>query len=105
MITNPDNLFEQLQNELAVQIRTNSLFSGTKMADGTPWLVLTEDEGDIEYLYTQMINVAGLCAIVPPGRPGGTHGRTQIVTAATAANATPVSILNAIGWSPSPEST
>jgi hypothetical protein len=63
-------LFEQLQNELAVQVRTNPIFSGIKMASGEPWFVLTEDEGDIEYLYTQMINLAGLSVIVqsPTGR-------------------------------------
>jgi hypothetical protein len=64
MIANPDNVFEHLQNEIAMVLMGRDLFFNLRMPDGTNWQVLTEDEGDIEYLFTQMISVAGLSVIV-----------------------------------------
>jgi len=70
MIDNPQNDFERLQNAIAAQIEAQSVFSGIKLPDGSAWQVLTEDEGDIEFLFTKAIADAGLAVVVqaPTGR-------------------------------------
>jgi len=70
MISNPQNDFERLQNAIATQLQAQSTFSSLKLPDGTPWLALTEDEGDINFLFEKMIADCGLAVIVqsPTGK-------------------------------------
>ena len=70
MIADPQNVFEQVQNEVAAKLAALSLFTGIKMPDGEPFEILTEDEGDPEYLFTAQIARAGLSVIVqsPTGK-------------------------------------
>lgn len=70
MITDPQNVFEQVQNEIATKLATLALFTGIKMPDGRDFEILTEDEGDPEFLFTGMIDRCGLSIIVqsPTGK-------------------------------------
>ncbi len=71
MIPDPQNVFELLQNDVAAQLMATSPFSTLSNPDGTtPFKVLTEDEGDIQYEYDQMIQQLGLSIVVhsPAGR-------------------------------------
>jgi hypothetical protein len=70
MIDNPQNVFEQVQNDLATEIMTDPLWQGLKLPDQSDFAVLTEDEGDPEMLFTAMLARAGLCIIVqaPSGK-------------------------------------
>ena len=70
MITNPQNIFEQAQNDLAAKLLTVAPFNAIKMPDGANFDALTEDEGDPEMLFTAMIAKCGLCVIVqsPTGK-------------------------------------
>lgn len=70
MIDNPQNDFEKLENAIAAQLEAQVEFQGIKNPDGTFWHVLTEDEGDIEFLFQQMINQCGFSVVVqtPIGR-------------------------------------
>jgi hypothetical protein len=64
MIADADNVFETLQNEIAAEIASKALFQDIELPDGTPWRVLTEDEGDVEYMFEHMISACGLSVIV-----------------------------------------
>jgi hypothetical protein len=64
MIADPDNVFELLQNEIAAELMARDLFQDISLPDGSAWAVLTEDEGDIEFMFTQMISACGLSVIV-----------------------------------------
>jgi hypothetical protein len=64
MIENPDNIFEQVQNDIATELMSKALFQSLRLPDGTDWRVLTEDEGDIEFLFEKMISDCGLSVIV-----------------------------------------
>jgi hypothetical protein len=70
MIPDPQNVFEQLQNDIAAQLMATSPFNTLANPDGRPFTVLTEDEGDIQYEYDQMIQQLGLSIVVhsPAGR-------------------------------------
>ncbi len=70
MIPNPENVFELLQNDVAAKLMETSPFSTIKNADGGTFNVLTEDEGDIQFEYDQMIAQLGLSIVVhsPAGR-------------------------------------
>lgn len=70
MIADPQNIFEQLQNEVAARIMTLALFQGKKLPDGSNFAVLTEDEGDPEMLFTAQLAAAGLSVVVqsPSGK-------------------------------------
>ncbi len=71
MIPDPQNVFELLQNDVAAQIMATTPFTTLSNPDGsTPFKVLTEDEGDIQFEYDQMIQQCGLSIVVhsPAGR-------------------------------------
>ncbi len=70
MIPNPENVFEELQNDVAEKLMQTSPFSTIKAPDGSTFAVLTEDEGDIQFEYDQMIAQLGLSIVVhsPAGR-------------------------------------
>ncbi len=71
MIPDPQNVFEELQNDVAAQIMATSPFTTIQNPDGsTPFKVLTEDEGDIQFEYDQMIQQLGLSIVVHS--PSGT---------------------------------
>lgn len=65
MIQNPENVFEQLQNDIAAKLMQTPPFSTIHNADNTmPFNVLTEDEGDIQFEYDAQIEQLGLCIVV-----------------------------------------
>jgi hypothetical protein len=64
MIPNPENVFEQLQNDVATKLMQTSPFSTIRAPDGSAFAVLTEDEGDIQFEYDAMISQLGLCIVV-----------------------------------------
>ena len=65
MIENPENVFEQLQNDVAAKLMDTSPFNSIKAPDfSAAFTVLTEDEGDIQMEYDAMINQLGLCIVV-----------------------------------------
>lgn len=64
MIPNPENVFEQLQNDVATKLMQTSPFSTIKAPDGSAFNVLTEDEGDIQFEFDAMIAQCGLCIVV-----------------------------------------
>ncbi len=71
MIPDPQNVFELLQNDVAQKLIETPPFSTLSNPDGsTPFKVLTEDEGDIQFEYDQMIQQLGLSIVVhsPAGR-------------------------------------
>lgn len=76
MITDPQNDFEKLENALAVQLEAQTEFQNLRAPDGSPWAVITEDEGDVETMFQQMISTCGLAIVVqtPTGR---TDAKTQ----------------------------
>ncbi len=72
MINDPQNVFELLQNDVAAQIMATAPFATIQNPDGsTPFKVLTEDEGDIQFEYDQMIQQLGLSVVVhaPTAKP------------------------------------
>jgi hypothetical protein len=70
MITNPQNIFEQVQNDIASALLAVAPFKDLKLPDGSDFDVLTEDEGDPEMLFTEFIAKSGLCVIAqsPTGK-------------------------------------
>jgi len=64
MIPNPENVFEQLQNDVAAKLNNTSPFSTIKAPDGSPFNVLTEDEGDIQFEFDANIAQLGLAIVV-----------------------------------------
>lgn len=64
MITNPENVFESLQNDVATKLMQTSPFDALSNVDGSPFTVLTEDEGDIQFEFDAMINQCGLAIVV-----------------------------------------
>ena len=70
MIQNPQNVFEQLQNDVAAKLLETSPFSTISAPDGSPFNVLTEDEGDIQFEFDAQIAQLGLAIVVhaPTGR-------------------------------------
>jgi hypothetical protein len=64
VIPNPENSFEELQNEIAAKLQSVAPFSGIKFPDGSQFKVLTEDEGDADFLFTEQIARCGLCVVV-----------------------------------------
>jgi hypothetical protein len=70
VIQDPTNVFEQVQNEIAAELITRAPFVGLKMPDGSDFQILTEDEGEPEFLFTKMISDCGLSVVVqdPTGK-------------------------------------
>ena len=70
MIPDPQNVFEQLQNDVAAKLMDTSPFNSIAMPDGSPFNVLTEDEGDIQADFDLQIAQLGLAITVraPTGR-------------------------------------
>ncbi len=71
MIPDPQNVFELLQNDVAQKLIETSPFNSLSNPDGTtPFKVLTEDEGDIQFEFDSMIQQLGLCIVVhgPSGK-------------------------------------
>ena len=70
MISDPQNVFEQLQNDVAQKLIETSPFSTIAMPDGSPFNVLTEDEGDTQADFDLQIAQLGLAITVraPTGR-------------------------------------
>lgn len=70
MIPDPENNLEQLQNDVATVLAQASIFSGITMPDGSPWNVLTEDEGDTQFEFDAQIAQLGLSLMVhsPTGK-------------------------------------
>ena len=70
MIPDPQNVFEQLQNDVAAKLMATSPFNSIAMPDGSPFNVLTEDEGDIQADFDLQIAQLGLAITVraPTGR-------------------------------------
>jgi hypothetical protein len=64
MIQDPTKLFEEVQNDVAAHIKSRSLFAGLKMPDGSAFDVLTEDQGDPEFLSEAQIAACGLSIVV-----------------------------------------
>jgi hypothetical protein len=64
MIPDPQNVFESLQNDVATQLMATSPFNTITLPDGTPFVVLTEDEGDVQFEYDTMIAQLGLAIVV-----------------------------------------
>src|SRR5215475_15812199 len=64
MILDPENPFENLQNEVAAKLEATPPFDAIDFPDGTPFKVLTEDEGDIQFQFDTMISLIGLSIIV-----------------------------------------
>lgn len=64
MITDPQNVFEELQNDVATKLMETSPFSTFSMPDGSPFNVLTEDEGDIQFTFDAYIAQLGLAIVV-----------------------------------------
>jgi hypothetical protein len=64
VITNPNNALEKLQNDCAAQILAAPAFAGIKLANGAPFNVFTEDEGDIASDFEIMLAMCGLGIVV-----------------------------------------
>jgi|SRR5580765_5927272 len=64
MITDPQNVFEQLQNDVAAKLMATAPFSTIKMPTGADFQVLTEDEGDIQFEFDANIAQLGLAIVV-----------------------------------------
>ncbi len=72
MIPDPQNVFELLQNDVAAKLIETSPFNSISNPDGsTPFRVLTEDEGDIQFEFDAMIQQLGLSVVVkaPTAKP------------------------------------
>lgn len=70
MIPNPENNLEGLQNDVATKLMQTSPFDSLHMVDGTPFNVLTEDEGDTQFEFDAQIAQLGLSIMVhsPTGK-------------------------------------
>ena len=70
MIPDPQNVFEELQNDVATKLMQTSPFDSIKMPDGRAFNVLTEDEGDVQAEFDLQIAQLGLAITVraPTGR-------------------------------------
>ncbi len=70
MIPDPQNVFEELQNDVATKLMQTSPFSTLRGPDGGDFKVFTEDEGDVQMEYDLMIGQLGLAITVrsPAGR-------------------------------------
>lgn len=70
MIDNPQNVFEELQNDVAAKLLQTSPFNSIKAPDGAPFRVFTEDEGDTQADFDLQIGQLGLAITVraPSGR-------------------------------------
>jgi hypothetical protein len=70
MIPDPQNVFEELQNDVAAKLLDTSPFNTIKFPDGSTFKVLTEDEGDIQADFDLQIAQLGLALTVraPTGR-------------------------------------
>src|SRR5215475_5154890 len=64
MIIDPQNVFEQLQNDIAAKLLSVAPFNTITLPDGSPFNVLTEDEGDIQFEFDTQIAKCGLCIVV-----------------------------------------
>lgn len=64
MIPDPQNVFEELQNDVAAKLMETSPFDTIAFPDGGLFKVLTEDEGDIQFEYDTMIAQLGLAIVV-----------------------------------------
>lgn len=80
MIVDADNVFEILQNEIAAELMLQDLFQDILLPDGTAFQVLTEDEGDIEFMFTKMIADCGLAVIVQSPTAHSASGTKPIPT-------------------------
>ncbi len=76
MIPDPQNVFEELQNDVATKLMQTSPFSTLTGPDGGPFTVFTEDEGDVQMEYDLMIGQLGLAIVVHS--PGGTIDQPDI---------------------------
>jgi len=86
MITDPQNVFELLQNDVAAKLIATSPFNTIQMPDGSPFNVLTEDEGDIQFEFDAMIAQLGLAIVVhaPTGEVAQPDiGGTKVVDGVT----------------------
>src|SRR6266478_10026278 len=70
MIPNPQNVFEELQNDVAEQLAGTAPFNSISFPDGSVFKILTEDEGDIQFEFDTMIAQLGLSIVVhsPTGK-------------------------------------
>ena len=64
MIPDPQNVFESLQNDVAAKLMQTAPFNAISMPDGSPFNVLTEDEGDIQFEFDANIAQLGLAIVV-----------------------------------------
>ena len=76
MIPNPQNVFESLQNDVAAQLLATAPFNAITLPDGSPFNVLTQDEGDTQFLFDAQIAQLGLMIMVK--RPAGTVDQPDI---------------------------
>jgi len=76
MIDNPQNVFEELQNDVATKLMQTSPFDSIHFPDGNTFRVLTEDEGDIQFEFDSMIAAIGLSLVVHS--PKGTIDQPDI---------------------------
>src|SRR5258708_39938156 len=70
MILDPQNVFEELQNDVAAKLIQTAPISTDAFPDGSTYQVLTEDEGDIQFGYDAQIAQLGLAIVVHT--PAGT---------------------------------
>ncbi len=70
MIEDPQNVFEELQNDVAAQLMATAPFSTLRGPSGGDFQVFTEDEGDVQMEYDLMIGQLGLAIVVHS--PAGT---------------------------------
>lgn len=64
MIENPQCEFELIENAVAAQLEAQPELQNLKRPDGSAWNVLTQDEGEINFMYAKMIDECGLAVIV-----------------------------------------
>jgi len=76
MIPDPQNVFEALQNDVASKLLATAPFNAITLPDGSPFNVLTQDEGDTQFLFDAQIAQLGLMIIVK--RPSGTVDQPDI---------------------------
>ncbi len=81
MIPDPQNVFEELQNDVATKLMQTSPFSTLRGPSGGDFSVLTEDEGDVQFEYDAMINQLGLSIVVhgPSGKVALTDLRGPLI--------------------------
>ncbi len=70
MIPDPQNVFEELQNDVATKLMQTAPFSTLRGPTGGDFQVFTEDEGDIQFEFDLMIGQLGLAIVVhsPSGK-------------------------------------